>query len=93
MDVKELERKIRNLECPFCNYRTDSVNAYLRHVSEKHPLTSCPVCGFSGKNMLIHLSKRKDRPHRLLWALYGSFKKGNHSRPKKMMKIRDELWK
>ena len=92
LDTSVLEEKIRNLECPFCDYKANSVVGYIWHVTRKHPLTKCPVCGQKGKNIVQHLAKQKDRKHQLLWAVYGSYKRGGHRRSRRLMEIRNELW-
>ena len=92
VDIKTLEKKVRNLECPFCSYKAKFVSHYIKHVVNRHPLDKCPVCGYKGRNVLIHLSRQKDRVHRILYAIYGSSTKKCHQRPRKLMKIRSELW-
>ena len=88
----ELEDRIRNLKCPFCEYQAKSVRGFLAHVTGKHPLVECPVCGHKGKGVLIHLSKQNDRMHELFWVIYGSYKRGTHQRSKRLIKLRAELW-
>ena len=92
LTVETLEKKVRNLECPFCPYKAEYVSAYIQHIVNKHPLDKCPACGYNGKNVITHLARQKDRIHRILYAIYGSSTKRRHQRPRKLMKIRSELW-
>ena len=91
VDITVLEEKIRNLECPFCDFKAKSARGYVWHMMKKHPLKTCPVCGYRGK-VVQHLSRRKDREHQLLWAIYGSNRKGTKRRPKRLIELRIELW-
>jgi len=93
LDPEELERKVKNLECPFCPYKAEHVSIFIQHVVRRHPLNDeCPACSYKGREVLIHFSKRKDKVHEILWAIYGSSTKGHHQRPRRLMEIRSELW-
>jgi len=76
------------IECPFCGAEFKSLQSLKIHISKKHSLEVCPVCGKRCKKLGSHAGNKKDEEHQKLYAIIGARRNGNRER---ITKLRDQL--
>jgi rubredoxin len=76
------------VECPYCGFKSKTVNGIKKHIRHAHDMNTCPVCGVRTKNLAMHLSRRNDRAHKRAYAVLGSI---NTRHSKKLREIRKEV--
>jgi transcription elongation factor Elf1 len=77
------------VECPYCGFKSKTVNGIKKHIRHAHDMNTCPVCGLRTKNLAMHLSRRNDKAHKRAYAVLGSVG-ARHS--KRLREVRKEIF-
>jgi rubredoxin len=77
------------VECPYCGFKSKTVNGIKKHIRHAHDMNTCPVCGLRTKNLAMHLSRRNDKAHKKAYAVLGSVC-ARHS--KRLREVRKEVF-
>ena len=77
------------VECPYCGFKSKTVNGIKKHIRHAHDMNTCPVCGLRTKNLAMHLSRRNDKAHKRAYAVLGSV---NTRHSKRLKEIRKEIF-
>jgi len=79
---------IKEGQCPFCGEEYHTVYGVLNHIRSAHPIDgACPVCNTNTKMLTLHMSKKDDLAHMVVYAIYFQ-----NRRSRKLRSVRKELF-